>query len=166
MFSLHVRLDDRTLQYLRLFIAFSHTTRDTLRAKAKMSTNSGHLRAVQPTQLRSPSNTDHTIIPIARQRYLEKNLILGACDPFTAPADIFISLPSTKFLPELQCGDIYIYLIENPSPYTSQKLKAYKSTDSYLIFRSGWVHNAVVWKVKTKNIFIIRAKMSAIYSNS
>ena len=83
-------------------------------------------------------------------------------DPCTAPADIFISLTSTKSLPELQCGDIYIYLIENPSPYTPQKLKAYKSTDSYLIFRSGWVHNAVVWKVKTKNIFIIRAKMSAI----
>ena len=74
-------------------------------------------------------------------------------DPCTAPADIFISLTSTKSLPELQCGDIYIYLIENPSPYTSQKLKAYKS---------GWVHNAVVWKVKTKNIFIIRVKMSAI----
>ena len=53
-------------------------------------------------------------------------------------------------MPELQFGDIYIYLIENPSPYTSQKLKAYKSTESYLIFRSGWVHNAVVWKVKTK----------------
>src|SRR4029434_10226634 len=118
-----------------------------------MSTNSGHRRAVQPTQLRSPSNTYHTTI--ARQRYLEKNYILGTCDPFTATADIFISLTSTKSLPELQCGDIYIYLIENPSPYTSQKLKAYKSTDSYLIFRSGWVHNAVVWKVKTKNIFII-----------
>src|SRR4029434_4861391 len=102
-----------------------------------MSTNSGHRRAVQPTQLRSPSNTDHTTI--ARQRYLEINYILGTCDPFTTPADICISLTSTKSLPELQCGDIYIYLIENPSPYTSQKLKAYKSTDSYLIFRSGWV---------------------------
>src|SRR4029434_8221601 len=134
MFSLHVRLDDRTLQYLRLFIAFSHTTRDTLRAKAKMSTNSGHLRAVQPTLLRSPSNTDHTTI--ARQRYLEKNYILGTCDPFTAPADICISITSSKSLPELQFGDIYIYLIENPPPYTSQKLKAYQSTDCYLIFRS------------------------------
>src|SRR4029434_3442367 len=93
MFSLHVRLDDRTLQYLRLFIAFSHTTRDTLRAKAKMSTNSGHRRAVQPTQLRSPSNTDHTTI--ARQRYLERKDILGTCDPFTAPADICISISIT-----------------------------------------------------------------------
>src|SRR4029434_8509794 len=83
---------------------------------------------------------------ITRQRYLDKNKMF---DPCTAPADIFISLTSTKSLPELQCGDINIYLIENPSPYTSQKLKAYKSTDSYLIFRSGWVNNDVVWKVKT-----------------
>src|SRR4029434_6689780 len=64
----------------------------SLQAKAKMSTNSGHRRAVQPTQLRSPSNTDHTTI--ARQRYLEKNYILGTCDPFTAPADICISITS------------------------------------------------------------------------
>src|SRR4029434_9473457 len=141
------------------FIVFSHvTTIASWRAKrtAKAALNSGQLRAVPPTQLRSPSTTNHTTI--ARQRYLEKNKMF---DPCTAPADI--SLTSTKSLPELQCGDIYIYLIENPSPYTSQKLKAYKSTDSYLIFRSGWVHNAVVCKVKTKNIFIIRAKMSAIY---
>src|SRR4029434_965135 len=108
---------------------------DTLRAKGKMSTNSGHLRAVQPTQLRSPSTTDHTTI--ARQRYLEKKYILGTCDPFTAPADIFISMTSSKSLPELQFGDIYIYLIENPSPLHTSK--TYKSTDSNLIFRSGWV---------------------------
>src|SRR4029434_7598800 len=60
------------------------------------------------------------------QRYLEKNYIPGTCDPFTAPADIFISITLSKSLPELQCGDIYIYLIENPSPYTPQKLKAYQ----------------------------------------
>src|SRR4029434_9795131 len=111
MFSLHVRLDDRTLQYLRLFIAFSHTTRDTLRAKAKMSTNSGHLRAVQPTQLRSPSNTDHTTI--ARQRYLEKIYIWGTCDPFTAPADIFISITSSKSLPTQRFSGILLPKSDN-----------------------------------------------------
>src|SRR4029434_8592851 len=122
MFSLHVRRDDRTLEYLRYFIAFSNTTRDTLRAKCvdQQWTSSSSAtysitiaikhrsyhnsqteisrkkitfwepvipllhplivvfqicRAVQPTQLRSPSNTDHTTI--ARQRYLEKKLHFG-----------------------------------------------------------------------------------------
>ena len=102
-----------------------------------------------PSRLRRTQFQPHTYnTTIARQRYLEKNKMF---DPCTAPADICISLTSTKSLPELQCGDIYIYLIENPSPYTSQKLKAYKSTDSYLILRSGWVHNAVAWKVKKKS---------------
>jgi len=39
-------------------------------------------------------------------------------------------------------------------------MKAYKSTDSYLFFfKSGWVNNAVVWDVKNRNIFIIKAKV-------
>ena len=54
-----------------------------------------------------------------------------------------------KTLPDLEFGDIYIYLMENPSPYTAQKLKAY-----------GWVNNAVVWEVKNRNIFIIKAKVN------
>src|SRR4029434_8842627 len=43
-----------------------------LAGKSEDVDHSGHLRAVQPTQLRSPSNTDHTTI--ARQRYLEKKI--------------------------------------------------------------------------------------------
>ena len=67
------------------------------------------------------------IIPQQPDRDIQKkNYILGTCDPFTAPADICISITSQKSLPELQFGDIYIYLKENPSPYTPQKLKAYQ----------------------------------------
>ena len=89
---------------------------------------------------------------IDRQIFRKKNVV-GACDPFTAPADICIYLTSTKSLPELQCGDIYIYLIENLSPYTSQKLKAYKSTDSNLIFRSGWVQRCRLEGEKKKHLY-------------
>ena len=56
--------------------------------------------------------------------------ILGTCDPYTAPADVFIALKLATSRPDVEFGDIYIYLIENPSPYTAQKIKAYKSTDS------------------------------------
>ena len=91
-----VYMSDLTTEHYNISIIHSFPSHYkgylSLRAKAKMSTNSGHRRAVQPTQSRSPSNTDHTTI--ARQRYLEKNYILGTCDPFTAPADICISVTS------------------------------------------------------------------------
>jgi len=67
-------------------------------------------------------------------RHQEKINILGTSDPYTAPADVFIALKLTKSLTDLEFGDIYIHLTENPSPYTTQKMKAYKSTDSYLFF--------------------------------
>ena len=56
--------------------------------------------------------------------------ILGTCDPYTAPADVFIAWKLARSRPDLEFGDIYIYLIENPSPYTAQKMKAYKRTDN------------------------------------
>ena len=56
--------------------------------------------------------------------------ILGPYDPYTAPADVFIALKLATSQPDLEFGDIYIHLIENQSPYTAQKMKAYKSTDS------------------------------------
>ncbi|XDV52426.1 hypothetical protein PO909_021155 [Leuciscus waleckii] len=102
--------------------------------------------------------------PNVKIRYQEKINILGTCDPYTAPANVFIALKLAKSLPDLEFGDIYIYLIENPSPYTAQKIKAYKSTDSYLFFKSGWVNNAVLWEVKNRNIFIIKAKVHHSYS--
>ncbi|XP_074480445.1 uncharacterized protein LOC141761099 [Sebastes fasciatus] len=41
-------------------------------------------------------------------------------------------------------------------------MKAYKSTDSYMYFRSGWVNNAAVWEVKDKKFFIVKAKCRVI----
>jgi len=58
--------------------------------------------------------------------------ILRTCDPYTAPADVFIALKLAKFRPDLEFGDIYIYYRES---VTAQKMKAYKSTDSYIFFQ-------------------------------
>ena len=85
---------------------------------------------------------------------MEKLQVLGTCDPYLAPAAVFEPLNTSASLPELEFGDVFIYLVENPSPYTAAKMKAYKSTDSYLYFHSGWVKNAVVWKVKS--FFIVK----------
>src|SRR4029434_8245478 len=93
-----VYLSDLTTEHYNIYgNSYLSVTLPGIPCGQNVSTNSGHRRAVQPTQLRSPSNTDHTTI--ARQRYLEKNYILRTCDPFTAPADICISITSLKSLP-------------------------------------------------------------------
>ncbi len=43
--------------------------------------------------------------------------------------------------PKLQCPDIYVYLVEKPSVYTKEKLKAYKSLDAYNFVLCGHVQD-------------------------
>ena len=44
-------------------------------------------------------------------------------------------------LPDVGWPDIYTYLIETPSEFTKDKLKAYKSLEAYNFFVSGHVHD-------------------------
>ena len=43
--------------------------------------------------------------------------------------------------PNIQWPDIYTYLIEKPSVYTREKLRAYKSLDGYEYVVCGYVQN-------------------------
>lgn len=43
--------------------------------------------------------------------------------------------------PKLQWPDIYLYLIEKPSVYTKEKIKAYKSLDAYHFVLCGHVQD-------------------------
>ncbi len=61
----------------------------------------------------------------------------------------------------LYFGDVNIRLVEIPLPYTAARMKAYKSTDSYIYFLSGYINNAAVWEVKDKKSFTVIAKVSA-----
>lgn len=47
--------------------------------------------------------------------------VLGTCDPHTAPAAVFLPLKFGSSLPGLDHGDVYVYLVENPSPYASPR---------------------------------------------
>ena len=95
-----------------------------------------------------------------KQRYFNKIDILG-CDPYLLPNQLLTPLKSAENLPKLSFGDIYIYLVHNPSPYTGDHLKAFKSTDAYRFFTSGWVTEAKVCHLETKKIILIIGRVDS-----
>ena len=93
-----------------------------------------------------------------RERYLVKTAIIG-CDPYLSPT-VFCLLNSAKCLPQLTFPDIYIYLVHNPSPFTGESLKAFKSTDAYQYAVAGWVNDTKIWHVEKTHLHVITAKVS------
>ena len=60
-------------------------------------------------------------------------------------------------LPDIAYPDIYNYLIETPSDYTKDKLKAYKSLEAYNFFVSGHVHDVYITEVRVKTFLCVKA---------
>ena len=54
-------------------------------------------------------------------------------DPYTFPPNM---IPADSF-PDLQYPDIFNYLVNTPSVYTKDDLKAYKSLDAYKYLLAG-----------------------------
>ena len=58
-----------------------------------------------------------------------------------------------SLLPDITYPDIYHYLIEYPSQFSKESLKAYKSLESYNFFVSGHVQNVYNHEVEKKSMF-------------
>ena len=93
-----------------------------------------------------------------RQRYVEKVSIL-ASDPYLL---FFCPLLSAPRLPQLAFHDIYIYLVHNPSPYSGDSLKAFKSTDAYQYAVAGWVKDVKVRHLSTKDLYVIMGNVKNV----
>ena len=74
----------------------------------------------------------------AQHRYNEKLDILHVADPYTFSHEQWSS-DINSLWPEVEYPDIYNYLINTPSPYTKDELKAYKSLEGYKYSTDGWV---------------------------
>jgi hypothetical protein len=105
--------------------------------------------------------------PEDKRRYAEKCKQLGVVDPYLLPLGAMTPVALCQELPEVTFADIYIYLIQFPSSYTGESMKAYKSLDAYKFFLAGKVGDVKVWKKcgsgGGKSIFIIRARVRQFY---
>ena len=78
--------------------------------------------------------------------------------------------PYLPLLPHVSTGinsqtcsnpDVFNYVIETPSLYTHQQLKAYKSLEAYKHFVNGWVSNVTVCRVMShQETFIVTARVT------
>lgn len=57
-------------------------------------------------------------------------------------------------LPDISWPDIYTYLIETPSEFTKDKLKAYKSLSAYNFFLSGHVQDVYFYDAKQNFCYV------------
>ena len=69
-----------------------------------------------------------------------------------------------KFWPQIDFPDIYVYLVETPSPYPQASLKAYPSRVWMLthINVAGFVSDIISTKAD-KNCIIVRAKVKPVF---
>ena len=92
----------------------------------------------------------HGLEEQAKSRYREKLAKIGALsDPYLSST--VSSSVDWQDWPDVQYPDIFSYLIETPSLYTHQQLKAYKSLEA-------WVGNLVVCRVPSRqHVFMVTA---------
>ena len=69
----------------------------------------------------------------------------------------FIFQTDIKLLPSITYPDIVNYLVFNPSPFTAQHMKAFKSLEAYNQAFNGWLSD-VLWK-EVNSVIIIKAKV-------
>ena len=93
--------------------------------------------------------------------FYKKKLTLG--NGRTLPDPYFIGEDNwdcnVSKLPNVVWPDIYNYLIDKPSIYTKQKLKAYKSLEAYNFFLSGHVQDIYVFTEDGNNYTYLKAEV-------
>ena len=106
-------------------------------------------------------NLNKSEVELYKQRLILKNGTT-LTDPALIPEASWSS-QMTKW-PALEWPDIYTYIIDRPSEYTKESLKAYKSLDAYSYIHSGNVQEVMYYDqdvaCKYNSCFIIEINAS------
>lgn len=99
-----------------------------------------------------------TLDDAVKVRYKEKVTLCGF-DPYQLKKSDYSE--DFKLFPNVEYPDIINYLVLQTSWATSSQMKAYKSTEGYNFFVSGWVNTLLVKKVGT-NKAVVSGRVSKI----
>ena len=116
-----------------------------------MATHKEWLGSTYFDELESEDDKQHYI----RKLTLSNGTILD--DPCGIPEDKWTN--DVKILPNLDWPDIYTYLIETPSEFTKESLKAYKALEAYNFFICGHVHDVFIHTVKDSGFVYLKSKV-------
>lgn len=97
-----------------------------------------------------------TLIGDVKKRYEDKIVQCGGIDPYTLMIKDLSEDP--KDFPDMTVLDIGNYMIQSVSPYTKRSFNAYKSTEAYSFFESGFVLS--VGSKKTEDSAILIGKVT------
>ncbi len=96
------------------------------------------------------------LIADVKDRYDDKIKKCGGIDPYTlVKKDLSVD---SKDFPDMTVLDIGNYMIRSVSPYTKRSFNAYKSTEAYSFFESGFVLS--VGSNKINDLAILVGKVS------
>ena len=108
---------------------------------------------LSPLQTKYRDSLDSTSL----KRYLSKIKIIQSVDPYDLQDNLF----DTDFenWPDFGFPDIYIYLVQSKSSYTSEQLKAYKSLQSYNYYVSGFVSSLSRYHFKGLGLSVFKCRV-------
>ena len=97
-----------------------------------------------------------TLDPPSQKRYNEKTELIENKDPDTLSENEF-SVDFDNF-PSISYSDIVNYLVFRRSPYSADKMKAYKSLEAYNQVIEGWVRDVKV-NLNENGLTLVKGKV-------
>ena len=86
-----------------------------------------------------------------KARYLEKIKLIDNRDPYAIENNQWSK--ELKNEPNVEHGDIAIFLLVTTSFHTNEEIKAYKSLESYNQFLNGWVTDVKVCRFNENYVY-------------